>query len=863
MIAPQNLWQEVLEPDGKTPRPAYAALWKRLTHLKPSELRALNDRMEATLRELGVTFSSLASKSRTFGSRPWLCDLLPHLVSEVEWRLISSGFRQRLKAFEYFLCDIYQGKEILRDGVIPFQPVLASPYRYTVCHGIKPSGDRYLHVSGLCLGRHPNGELQVRSHHFSHAYGLSFMMQNRRVLARVAPEIFSDFAVASIAETPTQILEYLRSIAGDPVRDPMVVMLSPGTGSPVYSEHSFLARRMGIPLVQSGDLLVIHDRVCMKTISGLEQVDVIYTRVADAWLDPLAYPDSLSRGVPGLVHCLRKGTVQLVNSIGSQLADDRAILSFSQQIIRYYLGERPILPTVNTFWLGDIDQREYVLENLDAFRVQPLTGERHLGNRRGHRPSEKELQAIRTEVRKQPAGFVAQPVEIGARTVMFHNGRPVQRTQDHLVFALRDGKDFDLFPGMLTRLSADDGPYTSFDVGGGSKDTWVPGENAEPVTQQSSPRLIRDLMRPERRVMSRVAESFYWMGRYLERSYNLAQMIQIIEAIETEELTVAERKLYRPVWNRLLPPLDNVSGSSRRSIASPMDRYRLVLDSSMPGALHHTILWVRENAQSIQDAISPEMWAVVTQLEASFSRIRFRPDIEEEEARKVTRRLAERVVALVPQCIGVAESTMLADDGLRFGRIGQFLERAIFTANAMISVSSSLLDQLVRPLSLEHSTEIELSAFLRLLGTRDAYRRVYQMRAEPLPVLELLCQSPDAPRSVVFSLLRCVQYMRISLPEEVASSRDTVEAFERLIEEIRVIDWGYYFEPGMHLRDRTGDDPEVLPEEEVSRKMRGLSLLLDQIFEKTQDLHHVLADSFLNHQAQIAQADQPMLEGFD
>jgi len=860
MTATQQLWDEVFEA-GRTPRPQYAALWQRLNDLKPSELRVLNDRMEATLRELGVTFSSTASKNRPFGSRPWLCDLLPHLVVDADWKLIASGLRQRLKAFEFFLRDIYQHKQILRDGVIPFQPVLGSPYRYTGCHGVQPSGGHYLHLSGICLGRDRHGQLQVKGHHFSHAFGLSYMMQNRRVLARVAPELFSDFSVASIAETPTQILEYLRSIAHEAVRDPMVVMLSPGTGSPVYSEHSFLARRMGVPLVQSGDLLVIDDHVCMKTISGLEPVDVIYTRVADAWLDPLAYPESSSRGVPGLVHCLRKGTVQLVNAVGSQLADDRAILTFSQQIIRYYLGETPVLPTLTTYWLGDIDQREYVLENLDQYRVLPLTGERVFGNRRGKPPNEAEEKAIRTAIRQDPTGFVAQPFDAASRTVMFQGGKPAPRLQDHLVFAIRDGDDFDLFPGMLTRLSGEDSLYTAFNVGGGSKDSWVPGEDAEPVTQQSSPRQLRELRPPERRVMSRVAEAFYWMGRYLERSYNLAQMIQIIETVETEELTAAERKLYRPVWNQLLPPLDQGS-SSRRSMASPMDRYRLVLQTDMPGCLHSTLQRVRENAESIRDVISPETWTVITQMESIFNRTKFHPTIEEEKARKITRSLAESVVSLVPQCFGVAESSMLADDGLRFCRIGQFLERAIFTSNAITSISGSLLDQVVRPLSLEHSTEIELSAFLRLLGTRDAYRRVYQMRAEPLPVLELLCQSPDAPRSLVFALLRCVSYLDASLPSEIPSTQATLQAFNHLIEELRAIDWTYFFEPEMGGDLLSHDEPEMLPEEEVTRKIKELALLLENILKHTLELHHVIADSFLNHQAQIARHDQPLLQGF-
>ena len=429
-------WSEVLDGDGHT-RPNYGPLLDRLDSLPRPELRLLDQRMQAAMRELGVTFE--LNKGKAFGQKPWSCDVLPHVFSGEEWAHVTRGLRQRMKAFEHFLHDIYGSQEILRSGTIPIPPVLGSPHFQRPAVGLEPTRGRYLHLGGLCLKKDSDGRLQVSSQHFGHATGVAYMVQNRRVLARVAPETFSDLSVASIAETPTAILEALRDTADLSFGEPLIVMLTAGPGNPFYTEHSFLARRMGVPLVQGGDLLVLDDQVYLKTIGGLERVHVIYNRVTDHLLDPMVLERGSTLGVPGLVHCLRKKTVSLVNSLGSQLADDRALLPYAARIIRFYLGEAPVLPTIQTYWCGDPDQCALVLSSLAEFRVLPRIGERLFGNRRGLVPSQSEEAALRQEIKKTPALFVAQPIAQGARTLCFEEGRKVDRRQDHLVYALRKG----------------------------------------------------------------------------------------------------------------------------------------------------------------------------------------------------------------------------------------------------------------------------------------------------------------------------------------------------------------------------------------------------------------------------------------
>lgn len=834
-------WREVFDDTGR-PRPIYEQVVARLTRLRPGELHTLDEKLEATLKEMGVMFST--SKPQNLRSpRPWLCDVLPAMFAAEEWLPLAEGIRQRIRAFEALLSDVYSERAILRAGVLPIHVVLGSPYFLKPTFRLKPPGEQFLHLSGVCVTRTPDGKFAVKNHHLSQAPGISYMMQNRRVIARVAPDLFSDIPVASVAETPTAILETLRAAAQGMDLDPTVVMLSAGPESPDYTEHSFLARRMGIPLVQGRDLLVLDNLLYLKTVGGLDRVEVVYTRLPDDMLDPLVLNRQSAYGVPGLVQCVRLGTVKVINSLGSRLADDRSLLPFAHKIIRFYLGETPILPTVPTLLCGDIDQREMVLGNLEKYRILPLTGEHVLGNKRGLSPSPREEHFIRTELRKNPDRYVAQPIEQDATTVCFQRDTLVQRAQDHIVFALRSGEEFDVFPGCLTRVSSEHSIFTATELGGGSKDSWVLTEQAESSTLHDLARLKLDTRKPTRHVTSRVAESFYWLGRYLERSYHLAYMIQVIETLEAEELNSAERKLYRPVWNKLLPPLDAQVAGSRRNIGNTRDRYKLILDPAQMGSLHNTFARAIWNAESVLEALSPEAWSSLNMLRAHFNKSRFNAGLAEGDCAKATRRVADSAVQNIRQFFGTAACTMLHDDGWMFCEIGESVERAVITANAVASISDSLIKSKT---TLSHSSEIELSAFLRLLGTRDAYRRVYQMRAEPLGVLEILWQNPEAPRSVLHCMHRCITLLTEALPETSAGRARTIAAVRALAQRIVRTDW-----------------PSLLAMEQVKGPERTtINELLSELLGRTMEIDTYISDSFLNHQANLTEPKQTFLTGF-
>jgi uncharacterized circularly permuted ATP-grasp superfamily protein/uncharacterized alpha-E superfamily protein len=835
-LGPFSHWNETHEPSGEA-RSVYRPLFGRLDALARSQIRSLDERLEATMREMGVTFDIV--RDRPWGRRPWFCDVLPQIFSPEEWEPLERGIQQRLQAFELFLRDIYGKKEILRANLLPIQAILGSSGHQRAAAGLPPIGGAYLHLSGLSLCRVPSGQFAVKQHYFSNASGISYMIQNRRALARVIPQSFQDFSIRSIADAPVDILEFLRSLSDHP--DPTVVLLSSGPGSAVYSEHSFLARRMGIPLVQGGDLLVLNDAVFLKTVSGLEKVEVIYNRISDQWLDPMVFRRDSLLGVAGLVHCIRKGKVAVVNSLGSQLSDDRSLLPLADQMIRFYLGESPLLRTLPTYWLGDIDQREMVLSEFEKFTIRPLFGEKILLGGNGQVPSSEEIENARSLILRNPGQYVAQPQDCDALTFSYHDGRRVVRRQDHILFALRKSEgEYDVFPGALTRVSTKDSLYTANELGGGSKDTWVqaPPDFEEPPPDRTR---LRESLLPAQHVSSRVAEAFYWTGRYLERAHNLAVMISVIEALELEELNPTERTLYRPVWNRILPPLENPGSVSRRNISSAAGRYRLTFDLEEPDSVVRAILRAAANSESILECLSLEAWSVLSTLRSRFQRARFRSQSSQDDLPSFTRRYCEYVVKAVPEFFGTAQGTMIADGGWAFCEIGQLLERAIITANAVCSIMRPMPR---RSASSEHEEEIRLSAFLRLINSRDVYRRVYQLRIEAAPMLDLLWKNPVAPRSVARCLETCHERLRGARDQASRARRRTLASIEQLLRDIRLTDWEQLFEGA------------------ESAPLKRSSLLLEhgsRLLNATLDIHYLIADGFLNHQIHMDPNMQPTL----
>lgn len=770
-------WHEVLEERGAA-RPEYETLLAQIESLPREDRRRLEHRLDTARRELGVP--------------DWNCDLLPHVFGAEEWERLERGLDQRARAFDHFLRDIHGPREILHAGAVPLAAVLGSPYFQRGAAGVAPEHGHYLHLASLALRRNARGDWEVTSQHFGRAPGLARMVQNRRLLARVAPELFHGRAVAPIADAPIALLEALRAIQAETSQDRRIVLLGPGPASPHHADDSFLARRMGIPLVRGSDMVVLNDQLHLRTIGGLERVHVVLSTVAERYLDPLALDSDSSIGVAGLVHCLRRGSVALVNGLGAQLADDRSLLAHSSRIIRFYLNEQPIIPSTTTYWLGDPDQREMVLAEPGRYRLRPLHGEAT-------------RESIREEVRKQPHLFVAQPAHGWSETLTVAGGRRSTSTAEHVLFGLRRGERFDVFPGALTLLGT-----------GRCKDAWVPPRASSSRTAGPA----HPSGRAPHLVTAPTAESLYWLGRYLERTRNLAGLLQTVELLELEELNAYERRVCRPVWNGLLPPLDS---GPRRGLGSIRERHRLALCPDEFGSLRRVFTRVWRNADDARDVLSPEVFAALAELQEAFARSEFDPKADEESAARLTRRIAESATRGIATFSGLAEATMPSDDAFRFCLIGRQIERAVLTANATLACPRAFTSAPTR------ETEIELSAFLRLLGTRDNYRRIYQTRAEPRLVLELLWQDVEAPRSIMRALSEAAVLLASIYPAEGPAS--AVRAF---LERLRALDWRTHF----HAAEASHvPDDEPMPESpdsaglltELRSLNRGVTALHDAV----------------------------------
>ena len=461
-------WDEMFYPDGRI-RADQQFLFDALTSLGSQGLAARARLRDAHLTAQGITFSLSGEE------RPLPMDLVPRIVSAAEWQVIEAGVAQRISALEMFLADVYGAGEILRDGVIPRKLVTSSAHFHREAHGVNPPNGVRIHVAGVDLVRDGRGEFRVLEDNLRCPSGVSYVLENRRTLSHVAPELFTGYRLRGVEEYPARLLSALLAAAPLGVADPTVVVLTPGVHNSAHFEHAFLARRMGVELVEGRDLFCRDGVVRMRTTRGSEPVHIIYRRIDDTYLDPVHFkPDSVL-GVPGILNVARAGAVTIANGVGNGVADDKAVYPFVPKIVRYYLGEEPVLPNVETYDLTDPEQQGFVLGRLDRMVIKPVDGSGGYGIVVGSTASERELDAAAAAVRADPRQWIAQPiVALSTCPTVQEDGTMGPRHLDLRPFAVNDGEHVWVLPGGLTRVALREGSLVvNSSQGGGSKDTWV------------------------------------------------------------------------------------------------------------------------------------------------------------------------------------------------------------------------------------------------------------------------------------------------------------------------------------------------------------------------------------------------------
>lgn len=473
-------WDEMIEPDGV--RVPYRHVYDTLRGLSADELLARADALARSYLAQGITFDVGGEE------RPFPLDTVPRVVTADEWDALAPGVAQRVRALEALLDDVYGRQRVIADGVLPRSAVVSSAHFTRAARGIEPPNGVRVHVAGIDVIRDAADTWRVLEDNVRVPSGVSYVLSNRRAMAQSFPELFASLRVRPVADYPRRLLHALIASAPDGVDDPVVVVLTPGVYNSAYYEHSLLARSMGVELVEGRDLFVAGGRVYMRTTGGRRRVDVIYRRVDDDFIDPVVFRSDSLLGCPGLMGVARAGNVTIANAVGNGVADDKLIYTYVPDLIRYYLGEEPLISNVDTWRLEEPAALEEVCDRLEELVVKPVDGSGGKGILIGPAATRQEVDAARERLRTDPRGWIAQPV-IQLSTVPTLAGEHVRpRHVDLRPFAVNDGENVWVLPGGLTRVALQEGQLVvNSSQGGGSKDTWVVGHRRTPPPPPEPP----------------------------------------------------------------------------------------------------------------------------------------------------------------------------------------------------------------------------------------------------------------------------------------------------------------------------------------------------------------------------------------
>lgn len=461
-------YDEMLTAEGRQ-RQHYDPWWRWLQRTDQQSVRQKKEQAELLFHRVGITFNVYGDDEGTERLIPF--DSVPRIIPAAEWRKLDSGIRQRVKALNAFLHDIYHDQHILKAGIIPAEQVLANEQFQPCMQGITLPNQIYAHITGIDMVRNSDGEYYVLEDNLRTPSGVSYMLENRKMMMRLYPDMFAQQHIAPVERYPSYLLQTLRE--SSPVDDPCVVVMTPGRFNSAYFEHSFLAQQMGVELVESADLFIKEGAVYMRTTEGPRKVDVIYRRIDDAFLDPLAFRADSMLGVPGLLSVYRAGGVVLANAIGTGVADDKSIYPYVPDMIRFYLSEEPLLNNIPTWQCRKSEDLRFVLENLDQMVVKEVHGAGGYGMLVGPRASRAEIEEFRQRLLANPANYIGQETLALSTCPTFVEQGLAPRHIDLRPFVLY-GQEIRLVPGGLTRVALTEGSLVvNSSQGGGTKDTWV------------------------------------------------------------------------------------------------------------------------------------------------------------------------------------------------------------------------------------------------------------------------------------------------------------------------------------------------------------------------------------------------------
>ena len=726
------------------PRPHWSRVLRSFSKLEPSEIQQRSDDARRLLREHGVTYHVYRDARGT--ERPWELDLVPLLVAPAEWRHIEAGLIQRAHLLNRVLADIYGPQKLLHNGLLPAPVVHANPGFLRPCHGLEPAHDQHLTLLGVDLARSPDGQWMVLADRAQAPSGAGYALENRIVLSRLFPDEFRDCQVQRLACFFQELRSTLRALAPSGRDNPNVVLLTPGPYNETYFEHAFLARYLGITLAEAGDLAVREGGLYLKTLDGLQPVDVILRRVDANFCDPLELRSDSILGVPGLVHALRSKRLTIANTLGSGIVETPAILPFLPALCRHLLGEELRLPSVDTWWCGAADHRQLVQDRLDKLVIKRTLGHPTSEPVFGGELTQDQRATLLEQLAAAPERFVAQDQVPLSTAPVWVDGRFEPRPLVLRTYLVAHQGSYLVMPGGLTRVSrAENDPVVSMQSGGWSKDTWVLADG--PVSQLSllppSTQSIR-IERAAAEVPSRVADNLFWLGRYAERFESLLRILRgILTRLLGEASLEAGPELLAALrlldWNGTAP---KKTYEHVKVLDIEKEILSLVYKEGKPAGLRDLAMRVRHLTLAVRDRFSVDTWRILNQMDLHS---RSRPGrLPGSDALALLNTLIGDLAAFS----GMEMENMTRGLSWRFLDIGRRSERAV---SLLAAVRATLLAC--------KSGHTALEPLLEVADSSMTCRRRYLGQIHLASVLDLLLLDETNPRALAYQCEQLVDHV--------------------------------------------------------------------------------------------------------
>jgi uncharacterized circularly permuted ATP-grasp superfamily protein/uncharacterized alpha-E superfamily protein len=808
-----NLRDEMIAPEGAL-RPHWQSCVSLFDQMGPAELNRRWAHARQTIHENGVTHNVYSEPNGL--DRPWELELIPLLIASAEWESLRQGLIQRARLLDSLLADLYGPMETVFGAFLPPELVWANAGFLRACSGIKQPGNRWLQLYAADLVRTPAGDFQVLSDRTQAPAGAGYALENRIALSRSVPAVFRQCNVRRLAPFFASLRETLASLAPNGRENPRIVLLTPGPYNESHFEHSYLAQYLGYPLVQGSDLTVRDTKVFLKTVGGLQQIDVIIRRVDDDFCDPLELYAGSHLGVPGLLQSLRQGHVAVANALGSGLLQAPGFLPFLPGLCRHLLGEELKLPSVPTWWCGQPAELQFVLDHLHEMVIKSAYPTRGADPIFGANLTREQRAELGESIKARPERFVAQNPAMSATAPSWIDQELIPRRFLVRAFLTAHGDSYEVMDGALTRITpSEESPVISLQHGGGSKDTWVLSEQSvTPVTLLSAGSRHIPFTRGFGDLPSRIADDLFWLGRYVERAEGEVRLARgafrrFVEYSRIEENSAAQT---------LVAALQVDAQPASAAVCVP-NLIHLLLESKAGGGLRETLSQIRGLVRILRDRLPVDIWRISQECDRRVSDFLERTG-DRSEAWML---LLDDLITGLSAFTGLVSNSMMRSQSWRFLDMGRRIELTLSTAQL-------LGDTLVHP----GSDPVLLEAVLEITESAFPYRRRYLMQLETPAVADLLIADEANPRSIAFQLARTTRHLT-ELPRDPRHpERDLAE---QLLRELR---------SAIQTAKRTPSTGSLF-EAPLDQPREALAALLARVSRDTEQLSNVIGHAYFLH----------------